>query len=114
MKAFFSGICLLVLFFCAWIIPSQAQVLKVGVVGLNHDHVHGILNQFKKGEVIILGIAEPDAKLVARYKKDYQLPDNLFYSTISAMLEHIKPDTGLAYNAILDQLPEGEAQSLRG
>ena len=114
MKAFFSGICLLVLFFCAWILPSQAQVLKVGVVGLNHDHVHGILNQFKKGEVIILGIAEPDAKLIARYKKDYQLPDNLFYSSISAMLEHIKPDAVLAYNAIVDHLAVVEACAPRG
>ena len=29
------------------------QLLRVVVVGLSHDHVHGILNQFNKGEVNI-------------------------------------------------------------
>src|SRR4249920_620337 len=91
-------------------LSSHAQkILHVAVAGLNHDHVHGILNQFKKGEVVILGIAESDAKLVARYKKDYSLPDNLFYSSISEMLNHIKPDAVLAYNAIVDHLSVVEA-----
>ena len=59
-----------------------AQPLKVGVVGLNHDHAYGLMNQYKKGEVLIIGITEPDAQLVDRYKKRYQLPDSIFYKTI--------------------------------
>jgi hypothetical protein len=39
------------------IMDGQAQnILHVGVA-VAHDHVHGILNQYKKGEVIIIGIA---------------------------------------------------------
>jgi predicted dehydrogenase len=114
MKAFFSGISLLALFFSVSILPTAAQVLKVGVVGLNHDHVHGILNQFKKGEVVILGIAESDKKLIARYEKNYMLPDSLFYPSVSAMLDHIKPDAVLAYNAIVDHLSVVEACAPRG
>jgi hypothetical protein len=39
--------------------PSLGQkVLRVGVAGLTHDHVHNIMHQFKSGEVIIAGIAE--------------------------------------------------------
>src|SRR5919202_356494 len=78
---------------------SFAQPLKVGVAGLSHDHVHGILHQYKNGEAIIVGIAEADEQLVQRYKKDYQLPDSLFYKKVSEMLEHVKPDVVLAYNA---------------
>src|SRR5688500_20270445 len=71
---------------------SHAQNLKVGVVGLSHDHAHGIMNQFKKGEVVILGIVESDGQLIDRYKKRYQLADNLFYKTTAEMLQRTKPD----------------------
>lgn len=60
-------------------INGEAQkILRVAVAGLAHDHVHGILNQYKKGEVIIIGIAESDRQLVLQYEKNYQLPDSLF------------------------------------
>jgi len=91
-----------------------AQPLKVGVAGLNHDHVHNIMNQFKNGEVIIIGIAEADEPLVAKYKKAYHLPDSLFYKSVAEMLEHIKPDAVLAYNAIADHLGVVEACAPKG
>ncbi|MEO5683105.1 MAG: Gfo/Idh/MocA family oxidoreductase [Chitinophagaceae bacterium] len=82
----------------------QAQLLKVGVAGLNHDHAYGLMGQYKKGEVIILGIAEPDMQLAERYKKRYQLPDSIFYKTVPDMLARIHPDAVLAYNAIADHM----------
>ncbi len=93
---------------------GHAQPLKVGIAGLNHDHVHGILHQYKTGEVIILGIAEPDEQLVARYKKTYQLPDSIFYKDLSSMLNHIHPDAVLAYNAIADHIAVVEACAPKG
>ena len=30
---------------------SAQKVLRVAVAGMAHDHVHGILSQYKKGEV---------------------------------------------------------------
>lgn len=93
------GLSLLVAFTC----PAQ-KLLRVGVAGLTHDHVHNIMHQFKKGEVIIVGIAEADEQLVARYKKSYQLPDSLFFPTLPALLEHTRPDAVLAYNAISEHL----------
>ena len=83
--------------------PAQ-KVLRVAVAGLTHDHVHNIMHQFKSGEVIIAGIAEADEQLVARYKKSYQLPDSLFFKSLPALLEHVKPDAVLAYNAISEHL----------
>ncbi|MEP6684325.1 MAG: Gfo/Idh/MocA family oxidoreductase [Parafilimonas sp.] len=85
------------------------QPLKVGVAGLNHDHVNGLLNQYKNGEVIILGIAENDTQLVDRIKKTWQLPDSIFYTSVDEMLKHIKPDAVLAYNAVADHLSVVEA-----
>jgi predicted dehydrogenase len=83
--------------------PAQ-KILHVGVAGLTHDHVHGILNQFKKGEVIITGIAEGDDQLVAQYKKNYQLPDSLFFKTLELLLAHTIPDVVLAYTPISEHI----------
>jgi predicted dehydrogenase len=83
----------------------QAQkILRVAVAGLAHDHVHGIMNQFKKGEVIIAGIAENDEQLVQRYKKTYQLPDSLFFKNLESLLAHTKPDVVLAYTSISEHI----------
>ncbi|HEY4287053.1 MAG TPA: Gfo/Idh/MocA family oxidoreductase [Puia sp.] len=80
------------------------KILRVGVAGLTHDHVHNIMHQFKRGEVIIAGIAESDPQLIARYKKSYQLPDSLFYNSLPELIRHTHPDAVLAYNAISEHL----------
>ena len=93
---------------------ASAQLLKVGVAGLSHDHANGLMNHYKRGEVILLGIAESDANLVARYKSKFQLPDSIFYEDISSMLEKIKPDAVLAYNAISEHIDVVEACAPKG
>jgi predicted dehydrogenase len=100
--------------FLFFALVTSAQQLKVGVAGLNHDHAYGLMHQYKNGEVIILGIAEADKQLVERYKKTWQLPDSIFYKTVAEMLDHIKPDAVLAYNAIADHLSVVEACAPKG
>jgi predicted dehydrogenase len=86
-------------------VNSKAQkILRVAVAGLAHDHVHGILSQYKKGEVIIVGIAEGDRQLIQRYEKDYQLPDTLFYPDLNSLLDHKNPDVVLAYTPISEHI----------
>jgi predicted dehydrogenase len=86
-------------------LPAHGQnLLKVCVAGMNHDHVNNILNQFKQGEVVIIGISESDYGLVSKYKQRYGLPDSLFYKDINEMLMHQKPDVVLAYNPISDHI----------
>ncbi len=80
------------------------KILRVGVAGLTHDHVHNVMHQFKSGQVIIAGIAESNPQLIARYKKSYQLPDSLFYNNLSDLIEHTRPDAVLAYNAISEHM----------
>jgi predicted dehydrogenase len=106
---FFSG--MLVLY---GLVSLAQQPLRVGIAGLKHDHVYGLMENYKKGRVIILGIAESDRQLAQRYKQRYQLPDSLFYTSISAMLDHIKPDAVLAFNPISEHLAVVEACAPRG
>ncbi len=107
-----------VLLFFAFVIAAingEAQkILRVAVAGLAHDHVHGILNQFKKGEVIIIGIAEADRQLVLQYEKNYQLPDSLFYNDLETLLAHSKPDAVLVYTPISDHIKVVEICAPRG
>jgi predicted dehydrogenase len=93
---------------------AQQTTLQVALAGLNHDHVHLILQRYKKGEVKIIGIAEADEPLIQRMKKRYQLPDNIFYNDVPSMLSHVKPDAVLAYNAIADHLAIVEACAPKG
>lgn len=90
------------------------EILRVGVAGLTHDHVHTIMNQFKRGEVVIVGIAESDKQLIAKYKKMYHLPDTLFYDNLSLLLVHVSPDAVLAYNAINEHLMVVQACAPKG
>ena len=93
---------------------NAQQPLRVGVAGLNHDHVYGLMEKYKKGEVVILGIAEADQQLIKKYQARYALPDSLFFPTVSAMLEHIHPDAVLAYDPIVDHLSVVEACAPKG
>jgi predicted dehydrogenase len=91
-----------------------SQPLKVGVAGLSHDHAYGLMRQYKDGKVLLLGIAEADTALAARYKKRFQLPDSIFYPTLQAMLQKIKPDAVLAYNPINEHIDVVEACAPKG
>jgi predicted dehydrogenase len=90
------------------------QKLKVAVAGLDHDHVFLIMNSYQKQEVNIIGIAEANPELVARFKKRFSLPDNIFYPDIKTLLKTQKPDVVLAYNAIADHLSVVEAAAPLG
>ncbi len=82
---------------------AQAPI-RVVVAGLNHDHVHGILNQYNKGLVDIVGIAEPNKDLQQKFSKLYHLPDSLFSTDLKKLVTEKKPDAVLGYNAVADHL----------
>ncbi|RZL38273.1 MAG: Gfo/Idh/MocA family oxidoreductase [Pedobacter sp.] len=94
---------------------SDAQSkLNVAIAGLNHDHIFLIMNSYQKGEVNIIGIAEPNAELIERFKNRYKLSDSLFFPDIKTLLAKRKPDAVLAYNAISDHLAVVEAAAPLG
>ena len=79
---------------------SAQQPIRVVVAGLTHNHIHGILSQYNKGLVDIVGIAEPDRQLQEKYSKLYKLPDSLFFTDLGKLVKLKKPDAVLAYNAV--------------
>jgi predicted dehydrogenase len=92
------------LLLCGLFSVTSAQKLKVGIAGLNHDHIYGILNAYKKGQVEIIGIAEPNKELWKKYGKLFSLPDSLFFTDLKSMLKGKKPDAVLGYNAVANHV----------
>lgn len=83
-------------------IPAKKPLpdLKVGIMGLNHDHIHLILTEYSKGNVNIVGIAEPNKKLREKFGKAYNLPDSLFFDDLKKMCTTRKPAMVLGYNEV--------------
>ena len=84
---------------------ANAQgTFRVGIAGLNHDHIYNILNDYSKGKVNIVGIAEPDKHLQEKYGKQFHLPDSLFFIDLKTMVAKRKPEIVLGYNAVANHV----------
>jgi len=83
---------------------SAQQQLKVVLAGLSHDHVNPILEKQKAGQIEIIGIAEPDLQLCKKKKKDYQLPDSIFFKDLKSALQNKHPDLVMVYEAPAEHL----------
>jgi predicted dehydrogenase len=95
----FKRLVLSVVLLCSLITVKAQNNLRLGVAGLNHDHILGILNHYKDGKVNIVGIAEPNKALWVKYGKRFNVPDSLFFSDLKTMILKKKPDAVLGYNA---------------
>ena len=105
----------------ALMIPISAQQmislkkpLRVGVIGLVHAHVHWILGRENRGDIEIVGIAEPNRDLAEAYSKQHGYNMNLVYSSMEEMIEKTKPEAVLAFNTIYDHLKVVEYCAPRG
>jgi predicted dehydrogenase len=82
---------------------SAAAPLRVAIVGLAHGHVEGFLSQLPRHhDVELVGIAEPDPALQAKYQQKYALADNLFFKDMAKMIEARRPQAVLVYTPIAD------------
>jgi predicted dehydrogenase len=83
---------------------SLMSQVTFAIAGLTHDHVNGILQKYRSGQVNIVGIAEADKNLVARYRQRFNIPDSLFYDDLPSLLKKEKPHAVMAFNAISEHL----------
>lgn len=78
---------------------NAQKSLRLGVAGLNHNHVYGILSRYRDGKADIVGIAEPNKALWVKFGKIFHIPDSLFFTDLKTMVLKKKPDAVLGYNA---------------
>ncbi|GAB3719387.1 Gfo/Idh/MocA family protein [Spirosoma lituiforme] len=99
---------LFALFLLAHVTHSQTikKPLRVGIVGMVHSHVHGILNKAFKGpaqtDIEVVGIAEPNRELAERLAKQHGFSMSLVYPTVAEMLDKTKPEAVTDFGRIVD------------
>lgn len=77
--------------------------LRIGIVGLVHGHVQGFFEHSLHDPAIeIVGIAEPDQALFARYSKQFGIDRNLLFSDLQQMLKRTHPQAVLVYTNTYD------------
>ena len=117
-KSLISAVVLLLLLFSkSWPAPAQAPAagpLRVGVAGLTHTHVHGLLGRENRGDIVIVGIAEPNRALAERFTKEHGLPMSLVYASLAEMIAKTKPQAVAAFGSIYEHLAVVQACAPRG
>jgi len=84
---------------------SDSIPLRLGIVGLSHDHVHGLLRQMDTiNGIEIVGISESDRRLAERYVKRYSIDPAKVYESMDEMLYETKPEAVVAFNSIYEHL----------
>jgi predicted dehydrogenase len=85
---------------------GAAQPLRVAVVGLEHGHVEGFLSSLgQHSDVQLVGIADADSSLIAKYQQKYNLDASLFFKSEANMIEVRRPDAVLVYTSIAQHRP---------
>lgn len=78
---------------------GNAQV-RLAVAGISHGHASWIFNRFQSEQTPIVGIFEKNKELVDSFRKRYNLPESLFYTDLSQMLDQVKPEGVMAFGPI--------------
>src|SRR5260370_4458172 len=87
----------------------------MAVVGLEHGHVAGFFSKFgKRFDTHVVGIAESDEQLSARYASKYKLDSKLFFTHLEEMLDKTKPRAVVVFTNTFDHLRVVEACASRG
>lgn len=93
---------------------AEERPLRVGVVGLVHSHVHWILGREDRGDIEIVGIAEPNRDVARRYSERYGFSMDLVYDSLETMLDAVQPEAVTVFTNILDHKRVVEICARRG
>jgi predicted dehydrogenase len=80
---------------------TQPAPLRVAIIGLVHGHVEGFLSSLPQHKnVALVGIADPDPALSAKYAKQFSLPQSLFFTNADEMINASHPQALLVYTSV--------------
>jgi predicted dehydrogenase len=78
--------------------------LRIGIAGLTHGHVQGILRAVNEGGLELSGVAEVNRELAERLLNQYNIPLALLYADLTTMISRTKPEAVVAFGSIYDHL----------
>jgi predicted dehydrogenase len=96
-------------------LSTASGPLRIGIIGLVHGHVEGLLWQAsQRTDLEIVGIYEPNRALFDRLAAKYKLDPALYHASLNEMLDAAKPEAVSVMSSIKDHLPAAEACAPRG
>ena len=93
---------------------AEAPPLKLAMAGLVHGHAAGFLRRYQgRADLDLVGIAEPDHAVAARYVKQFKIDPSLMFASLDAMLDRAKPEAVAAFTDTFDHFAVVEACAKR-
>lgn len=83
-----------ILLLCLAVLSAKAgqdTPVRLGIIGLTHSHVGGVLND-KNKPYVIAGIVEPDKQLAERMSKRFGFSMEIVYSTMQELYDQQHPE----------------------
>lgn len=94
---------------------QSGKPVRIGVDGLTHDHIHGLLNKYKeRTDIQVVGIAEPNKEKAKTLSDRYGFDMSIVYDDLSTMIAETKPEGVVAFNSIYGHLNTLEICAPRG
>lgn len=94
---------------------TRTGALQLGVVGMVHGHVEGVLwADANRDDITIVGIVEPDRAVFDGFAAKYRLDPALRFDSLDAMLEARKPEAVSVMSSIRAHAPAAEICGPRG
>jgi predicted dehydrogenase len=88
--------------------------LRLGMAGLVHGHAAGFLRRYlNRPDLDLVGIAEPDREVAARYARQFRLDPATIHPSVDALLDRAKPEAVAAFTNTFDHLDVVEACARR-
>ncbi|HRF50795.1 MAG TPA: Gfo/Idh/MocA family oxidoreductase [Anaerolineales bacterium] len=88
---------------------QNTSPVRMAVAGLSHGHVTWLLRRWQRPDVDLVGIAEADQALSARYATEFGLPRERLFNDLETMLDAVTPEAVCAFGSIYDHLSVVEA-----
>lgn len=96
-------------------LSTQTGPLRIGVVGLVHGHVEGLLGPAsQRTDLRIVGVYEPNRALFDRLAKKYKLDPSLYHASLNEMLDAARPEVVSVMTSTKDHRLAVEACAPRG
>ena len=77
---------------------GQDTPVRLGIIGLTHSHVGGVLND-KNKPYVIAGIVEPNKQLAERMSKRFGFSMDIVYPTMQELYDKQHPEAVACFNA---------------
>jgi len=97
------------------VIAQSSDPVRIGIDGLTHDHIHGLLRNFnRRSDIRIVGIVEKNKALVQRLADRYGFDQSIVYDDLAKMIDETHPQGVVAFNSIYEHLHTVEVCAPKG